>query len=74
MFVASTMEILHQHYSIIDNKKYGFMQSLCSSTFLTHAVQSLIRRRTGGEENKHSSGHVRIQINVNNTWMVLPVR
>ena len=27
-----------------------------------------------GEENKHSSGHVRIQINVNKTWMDFHVR
>ena len=29
--MASTMEVLQQHYSIITNKKYAFMQSLCSS-------------------------------------------
>ena len=29
---------------------------------------------TEGEENKYSSGHVRIHINVNKTWMDLPFR
>ena len=46
----------------------------CLSFFLPRdAIFNPIMYRGGGE-NKLSSGHVRIQINVNKPWMDLPVR